>query len=88
MALWMGPGRRPFQRRPKGRGLLETDLVADLEREAGRKAQPFRLAVTEIPVAGCELWQLDAHHVLVTAEMLSNADEYRRLMTPVIQALL
>ena len=67
---------------------MGTSLVADLEREAGRTAQPFRLLVTEIPVAGRELWQLDPHHVLITAELLRDADEYRRLMTPVVQALL
>ena len=62
--------------------------MADLEREAGRRAQPFQLRIIEIPVAGRELWQLDPHLVLVTAELLRDSDEYRRLMTPVLQALL
>jgi hypothetical protein len=69
------------------RGPVWSSLVADLEREAGRKAQPFQLQVTEIPVAGRELWQLDPHHVLVTAELVRDSDEYRRLMTPVVRAL-
>jgi hypothetical protein len=42
----------------------------------------------QIPVAGREIWQLDASHVLVTAELLRDFDEYRRLMTPVVRALL
>jgi hypothetical protein len=86
--LMIGQGRRPFQRRPKSRGPISSNLVADLEREAGRKAQPFQLRITEIPVAGHELWQLDPHHVLVTAELLRDSDQYRRLMTPVVRALL
>ena len=86
--LMIGSPTRLFQRRRKGRWhLVEHNLVADLEREAGRKAQPFQLLVTEIPVAGRELWQLDPHHVLVTAELLRDSDEYRRRMTPVVRAL-
>jgi hypothetical protein len=86
--LLIGQGRRPFQRRPKRRGPIWSNLVADLEREAGRKAQPFQLRITEIPVAGRELWQLERHHVLVTAGLLGDSDEYRRLMTPIVRALL
>ncbi|HZW43164.1 MAG TPA: hypothetical protein VFF32_02060 [Dermatophilaceae bacterium] len=86
--LMIGQGRQPFQRRLKSRGPISSYLVADLEREAGREAQPFQLQVTVIPAAGRELWQLDAHHVLVTAELLRDSDEHRRLMTPVVRALL
>ncbi len=78
VALLTGPGA----------GLDHTRLVADLERAAGRRAQPFNLRVTEIPVAGSELWQLSAEHVVVTAGLLGEADEYRRRITPVLQALL
>ena len=87
--LMIGSPTRLFHRTRKGRWqLVERNLVADLEREAGRRAQPYQLRITEIPVAGRELWQLDPHHVLVTAELLRDSDEYRRLMTPVLQALL
>lgn len=82
------PDPRPFHRGQKGRGLIETRLVADLERNLGRRARPFQLRITEIPVAGRELWRLDPHHVLVTAELLRDSDEYRRRITPVLQALL
>lgn len=82
------PDPRPFHRGRSGRGLVETKLVADLERNLGRRARPFQLRITEIPVAGKELWQLDPHHVLLTAELLSDSDEYRRRITPVLQALL
>jgi len=71
-----------------GRGVDETRLVADLERACGRRAHPFNLRVTEIPVAGQELWQLDPEHVVVTAGLLGDPGEYRRRLTPVLQALL
>ncbi len=65
-----------------------TRLVANLERAAGRRARPFNLRVTEIPVAGSELWQLSPEHVVVTAGLLGEPEEYRRRITPVLQALL
>lgn len=80
---------RPFHRGGHGgRGLEETRLVAGLERDLGRRAQPFQLWITVIPVAGRELWQLDPHHVLLTDELLRDSAQYRRRITPVVQALL
>ena len=71
-----------------GRSANETRLVADLERACGRRAAPFNLRVTEIPVAGRELWHLHPGHVVVTAGLLGDPGEYRRRLTPVLQALL
>ncbi len=68
--------------------LVETTLVADLEHAAGHLARPFSLHVTEIPVAGQRLWQIQADHVLVSAALIRDTSEYRRRMTPVIEALL
>ena len=83
------PDPRPFHRgRSGGRGPVETRLVADLERNLGRRARPFQLRITEIPGAGKELWQLDPHHVLLTDELLRDSVEYRVRITPVLQALL
>lgn len=59
-----------------------------LMRNLGRPAQPIQLRITQISVAGQELWQLDPHHVLLTAELLRDSNEYRRRITPVLQALL
>ena len=83
------PDPRPFDRGPRGgRGLDETRLVAGLERNLGRRAQPFQLRITVIPVAGKELWQLDPHHVLLTDELLRDSVGYRGRITPVLQTLL
>ncbi len=68
--------------------MLETALVADLERVSGRRARPFSLHVTEIPVAGQHLWQVQPDHVLISAGLFHDTNEYRRRMTPVIEALL
>ena len=83
------PDPRPFHRgRRGGRGLFETRLVAGLEQDLGRRAQPFQLWITVIPVAGKELWQLDPHHVLLTDELLRDSAEYQARITPVVNALL
>ena len=71
-----------------GRGLNETTVVAELEHACGQRARPFSLRVTEIPVVGSELWQLEADHVVVTVGLLRDPDEYRRRLTPVLQPLL
>jgi hypothetical protein len=90
MELMIGvPDSRPFHRgRRGGRGLEESRLVEGLERILGRRAQPFQLRITVIPVAGMELWQLDPHHILLTDELLRDSDEYRARITPVLQARL
>jgi len=69
------------------RGLVETTLVSDMERAMKRTAQPFRLQITEIPVAGQELWQLRPDHVLVSTGLLRDTAHYRRRLTPVVHAL-
>jgi len=82
------PDPRPFHYGRHGRGLEETRLVAGLERDLGRRAQPFQLRITVIPVIGKELWRLDPHHVLLTDELLRDSAEYRARITPIVRALL
>ena len=67
---------------------VETTLLADLERTSGRRAHAFSLRLTEIPVEGQHLWQLHPDHVLISAALLRDTAEYRRRLTPVVQALL
>lgn len=63
-------------------------LVRNMEHALNRKAQPFDLMVTEIPVDGQQLWRLGPDHVLVTAGLLRDPALALRRLTPVIQALL
>jgi hypothetical protein len=68
-------------------GLLETKLVRDMERAPARRAQPFHLRITEIPVQGQQLWQLRPDHVLVTAALRRDTAQYRQRVMPVVEAL-
>lgn len=71
-----------------GRGLVETRLVENLEREHKRHARPFALQVTVLPIAGRKLRQLEADNVMISDELLRDVDEYRERITLVIEALL
>ena len=89
ISLMIGqPDAGPGPHRAKGgRGAQESRLVAGLEKNLGRSAQPFRLRITVIPVAGKELWEFNQHHVLVTDELLNDPVEYRQRIVPILQAL-
>jgi len=67
--------------------LFETRLVRNMERARTRKAQPFHLRITEIPVQGQQIWQLHPDHVLVTAALLRDTAQYRQRLIPVVEAL-
>jgi len=67
--------------------MFETTLVKDMERARGRTAQPFILWITEVPVAGQQLWQLRPDHLLVTADLLRDSALYRQRLAPVVEAL-
>jgi hypothetical protein len=69
------------------RGLLETKLVRDLERALARTARPFHLRITEIPVHGQHLWQLQPDHILVSAALLRDTAQYRQNLLSVVEAL-
>ncbi|MEP7035285.1 MAG: hypothetical protein ABI934_06835 [Actinomycetota bacterium] len=67
--------------------LFETKLVRAMERAQRRTAQPFSLWITEIPVAGKQVWQLRPDHLLVTADLLRDTALYRQRLAPVVAAL-
>jgi hypothetical protein len=66
---------------------VETRLVRSMEGARARKAQPFHLRITEIPVEGQQLWQLRPDHVLVSAALLRDTALYRERLMPVVEAL-
>ena len=57
-------------------------------REQGPRAQPVHLHIAEIPVEGQLMWQIDSHHVLISAQLLGDKETYRRRITPIVQALM
>jgi len=63
---------------------VESELVSAVERKLGRRARPFRLRISELPVEGQGGWRLDAEHVLVSRSLLTNRDAYRSWLAPVI----
>ncbi|RZS37861.1 hypothetical protein EV193_105421 [Herbihabitans rhizosphaerae] len=74
-------------RREPRRGLLITELVAELEAELGRRANPFRLVITEVRVDGF-LWErLADDHLLASVQWIEDESFVRRELGPVIREL-
>jgi hypothetical protein len=67
--------------------LFATKLVRGMERALARTARPFRLRITEIPVMGQKLWQLQPDHVLVSSALLRDSIQYQQQLIPVVEAL-
>lgn len=63
------------------------DLVRAVEAEMGRKARPFDLKVTELPLAGAVGWRVSKRHVMVSRALREDAAGYRQWLTPVIREL-
>ena len=62
-------------------------LVRAVEVELGRTAAPFELRITELPVAGKELWVLAADDVVVSRALFADAAEFLHRLAPVVRAL-
>lgn len=85
---WSGDRRREhaeFARDPRRN--VEGDAVRAAERDLGRRARPFRLRVTELPVAGDGGWVFADDHVVVARALRRDPDAYRRWLRPVVARL-
>lgn len=69
---------------PGARGNLAGDLVRARETELGRRARPFRLTITELPVAGKMWHRLTDDHVLVSAAFAADP----AVCTPALRGLI
>lgn len=67
---------------------IEGDVVRAAESRAGRRARPFSLRITVLPVAGAWSAQRDAHHLLVSERLRVDDDAYRPVLEPMVDALL
>ncbi|WP_127130349.1 hypothetical protein [Georgenia sp. SYP-B2076] len=67
--------------------LLVTRLVQDIERALGRRAAPFRYVVESIPTAGRRYWDLSPAGLLVSEDLLADADGLRDVLRPRLTAL-
>ncbi|MFC4034405.1 hypothetical protein ACFO3J_23425 [Streptomyces polygonati] len=65
----------------------EGDLVRLVEEEIGRKARPFELQVTELPVEGSVGWRVSSDHVVVSRALRADPAAYRDWLTPVVREL-
>jgi len=69
------------------RVLLENDVVRETERRLGRRARPFRLQVSVVPVAGDRSWRVAENYVLVTRRRYVDAAAWRSDLEPIIAEL-
>jgi hypothetical protein len=69
---------------PRG---VEGDVVDQVEAGLGRKARPFDLLITELPLAGALGWRVSTHHVLVTRALRADRAGYSRWLSPVVREL-
>lgn len=65
----------------------ETDLVREVEAEIGRKARPFVLQITELPVTGRFGRRISGEHVVVSRALREDAQAYREWLIPVVREL-
>lgn len=90
-ALQAMAGRHFSELRPRGappahqRGI--GDIVRAREAELGRKARPFRLVITEIPVGGLVWHRLREGHVLVSARFVTDIERCDAALREVITEL-
>lgn len=66
---------------------VESELVRAVEEEVGREARPFRLDITELPVAGTAGWRVSEGHVVVSHALRTDAAAYREWLAPVVRDL-
>ena len=85
-ALRWASARKCEDTAPLRRG-REGDVVRTVEGEIGRKARPFLLTVTELPVAGPFGLRASPRHVVVSRTLRDAPAAYERWLTPVIREL-
>lgn len=67
---------------------IEGDVVRAAERESGRRARPFTLRITVLPVAGAWWGQRGADHLLISEQLRADAEAYRPVLRPLVDTLL
>jgi hypothetical protein len=71
----------------RGARLELADVVAEVERDLGRPARPFRFRITGLPVAGRRAWPIDANHVVMTRNLLADPDNAADWLRPRLRGL-
>lgn len=63
------------------------DAVAAVESARGRRAEPFRLKISVLPVAGPWGTRVRADSVLVGRHLFGDAERYRAFLDPIVREL-
>jgi hypothetical protein len=69
-----------------GSGIDLGDLVRRRERQLGRRARPFRLSITELPLAGKSGWRLGPEDIVVTASLARDRTAFLSFVRPAVEA--
>jgi hypothetical protein len=70
-------------RTPSDDGL--SALVRDRERQLRRRARPFRLVITELPLAGRAGWRLGPEAVVVTRDLVRDPAAFLAFIRPAVE---
>jgi len=62
-------------------------IVRVVEASIGRAAQPFMLRLTRLSVEGKQAWRVADDHVLITDELVSDADSFADTLRPIIESI-
>jgi hypothetical protein len=63
------------------------DLVRQRERQLRRRARPFRLSITELPVAGTSGWRLGPEDLVVTVDLVRDREAFLAFVRPAVEAV-
>lgn len=74
VARWRGPRRR---RAPAPHGMLEVELINEVQAAIGQAAVPFQLAVVVLPVDDDEIRPLGAERYLVPERFFLDRERWR-----------
>jgi hypothetical protein len=63
------------------------DIVRTIEQSRGRKARPFELRITELPISTTQAWRVTPNHLLVTHALFTDIPAYRECLRTLIEEL-
>ena len=85
---WRSANRWDERHSDETAALMPTHLVAELERAAGHRAPPFVYAVEVIPADGAWCRDLSPTRVLLSENLYSDTEAFRKTLRPRLAALM
>jgi hypothetical protein len=88
---WLSDQARAYAqervREPHSDRVLIADVTREAERRLGRRAAPFRLRISILPVEGVWGRRVRSEHVLVSRHLRADTEAFRAFIEPVIDDL-